>query len=314
LTVLPDKARLYGDEAWFREAWADVVAVAGGRAFELVHEHAGVLFKPDAIASHAIETALGHLSRSGFTPVSARRVEFDRHSVRALWHYRFNVATVERMALHDLIMSAGPSILVLLRDEESADGPVPASVRLTSIKGPSRPERRTPDHLRTVLGVKDRLLNLLHTADEPADLVRELGIFLQGPVRRDLVAEVLRGGDPHSLHELVRELQARETKRDFELDAALARVATDAATKARANGSRDAGRWSDAARLATSARDGSEDARRGLWEILTELGGAVDRWDLATIGSWTVPQDEPGEREPTLGDASVDDYRLAIAR
>jgi len=98
MTVLPEKARLYLAEAWFREGWADFVELAGERALSLTHEHALILFKPDAIVARAIGPALEHLEEAGFAPVAAAPVEWNRHLTRALWLYRFNVASIERMA------------------------------------------------------------------------------------------------------------------------------------------------------------------------------------------------------------------------
>ena len=42
---------------------------------------------------------------------------------------------------------------------------------------------------------------------------------------------------------------------------------------------------------------------------MLRMGSAVDRWDLATVGSWTIQADEPGERRPTLADAPVERWR-----
>ncbi|HWT93549.1 MAG TPA: nucleoside-diphosphate kinase, partial [Solirubrobacteraceae bacterium] len=188
-TVVPLKAARYADEAWFREAWPDVLNAAGEGALRLVHDHAAVLLKPDAFAGRTALAAVRLLAGAGFAPVAARRVEVGRHAARALWLYRFNVATADRIVLHDQIFAAGPSMLVVLRSAGDAGG-VPATVRLTALKGSSRPERRSPEQLRSRLGVGNRLLNVLHTSDEPADLVRELAIFLDGAERRALLREL----------------------------------------------------------------------------------------------------------------------------
>ena len=52
---------------------------------------------------------------------------------------------------------------------------VPASVELTGLKGPTDPDARAPGQLRHLLGRYSYLLNLVHTPDEPADVLRELG-------------------------------------------------------------------------------------------------------------------------------------------
>ncbi len=192
LSVLAEKVRRYREEVFFREAWLDLEAVAGERLRQLLNTHALILFKPDGLAAAAVEPALEILRGLRFRPVAGAVAQLDRHSTRWMWLYRFNVASVERVRLHDRINGAGPSLLVVLRDELAApSGGVPATVRLTDCKGPSRPERRRPDQLRTRLGVDDRLLNFVHTSDEPADLVREIGILLAPPERRALAERIL---------------------------------------------------------------------------------------------------------------------------
>jgi nucleoside diphosphate kinase len=195
LTVLPEKARRYREEVFCREAWPDVEAVAGDDARQLLHRHGLILFKPDGIAGGVIEEALGVLEELDFEPVAGAIVQLDRHSTRWLWLYRFNVASVERVRLHDRVNCSGPSLLAVLRDRRTVrGGSIPAAVRLTDCKGPSRPERRRPDQLRTRLGVDDRLLNFVHTSDEPADVLRELGILLTSAERRSLLSQIVTGG------------------------------------------------------------------------------------------------------------------------
>jgi hypothetical protein len=317
MTVLPDKARLYLAEAWFREGWADLVRLGGIRAPSLTHEHALLLFKPDAVVARAIVPALEHLEDAGFAPVAAEPVEWNRHLTRALWLYRFNVASVERMALHDLILFAGPSLLVVLRDLRLGDGdPVPASVRLTAAKGPSRPERRRPDHLRSVLGVTDRMLNLFHTADEPADLVRELAIFLPARERRELIARVLAGSEGmREVRAAVDSLYAQAPRCDFDLNGALERVSTAARRRAAASEDEDEReRWELVAGRAAVARAGSREERLELWTLLRELDPDIDRWERAVIGTWTIDHDEVGDGQQTLGDAPPQAWQAFASR
>lgn len=314
MTVLPDKARLYLDEAWFRESWADLATLAGDDAERLVHRHALLLFKPEAFVSRVASRTLAHLADDGFTPIAAHPVQFDRHMTRALWLYRFNVATVARVELHDLIMRSGTSLLTILRDERaSADNgttdPLPATVRLTALKGPSRPERRHPDHLRSRLGVDDRILNRFHTADEPADLVRELAVFLPRQERLRLLAGVLEGGPARAVHDAVAELERPWPGRDFRLDTALAGiVATARAQLDSANGA-DRDRWHQILARADRARAGStRQDRRALWELLLETPDAIDRWDLAALGSASIDYDELADGRQTLGDATPESW------
>lgn len=195
MSVLPEKVEAYAGEVFFRESWRDLEALAGDDAEQLANQHALILFKPDGLAAGAVEPALAILAEQEFAPAAGAVVCLDRQTTRWLWLYRFNVATVDRVRLHDRVNEAGPSLAVVLRDERAgAPGALPGTVRLTDCKGPSRPERRRPDQLRSRLGVDDRLLNFVHTSDEPADLVRELGVLLAPVERRALLGRLLDPG------------------------------------------------------------------------------------------------------------------------
>jgi hypothetical protein len=296
LTALPEKAEHYAAEVWFREAWADVVELAGQGAQPLVHESAAIVFKPDGVVCDVIEAALEYLASRGFTPLVAHPVRLDRHVTRWLWLYRFNVASVERVRLHDLIHEAGDSILVLLRDERARGRPIPGTVRLTAAKGSSRPERRTGDQLRTHLRNEDRILNFLHTSDEPADLVRELGILLDRPARRRLLRQVL-DREQFTLPAIAE--RSGDGPRELKLASALIRLQ---ATFGRSGAS---SADQAIARLARAAAAGAEGSLRELWSLLNGHPH-VDRWDAAVVGAHAIDYDEPGIERQTLGDASVE--------
>jgi len=301
LTALSDKARHYAAEMWFREAWPDVVEVAGERAQPLVHELAAILFKPDGVACQVVKPALEFLAARDFTPLAAQPVRLDRQITRWMWLYRFNVASVERVRLHDLIHAAGDSVLVMLRDDRAAGGPIPGTVRLTAAKGSSRPERRTGDQLRTYLRNENRILNFLHTSDEPADLVRELGILLDRDERRRLLTSVL-DGEPFVLPPVAAPFAGGP--RELDLARTLARLQAGAGAGAddpAARGSEDAA----IERAAGAAAVGEAGALRRLWSLLADRGD-VDRWDRAVVGAHAIDYDDPGADKQTLGDAPVE--------
>lgn len=75
-------------------------------------------------------------------------------------------------------------------------------MRLQQFKGPTLPRQRAAHHLRAGLGPPNRLLNFVHAADEPADVLREVGLLLDRPTRR-VVIERMRSGRP-ALDELAR--------------------------------------------------------------------------------------------------------------
>jgi hypothetical protein len=68
--------------------------------------------------------------------------------------------------------------------------------RLTRLKGGNDPAGRAPDSLRSVAGSPNRLLTMVHTSDDPADVVRELAVFLPWRERAALVASAWARGSP----------------------------------------------------------------------------------------------------------------------
>ncbi|MFE3742659.1 hypothetical protein [Streptomyces sp. NPDC059134] len=108
--------------------------------------------------------------------------------MRALWAYMYQWATVERLWLLDALAALGPGLLVLMADEHGAQARVPASVRITEVKGSNDPGRRIPGFLREVAGSPNRVLTMVHSVDEPADVVRELAICCPTRVGRPAAA------------------------------------------------------------------------------------------------------------------------------
>jgi len=188
LTRSEPKAFYYAQEAYFREGWRDVLGRLGPAAEAQLQGFSFVLFKPDAIMARSVERCLAVLRDEGFMPVTAVSFRFDRHAMRELWRYELNLATMQRFDAIDLLLTISDSILVVLHDERRAEQS--AAARLCALKGSSLRERRRPEHLRTRIGAGTGLLNHIHTPDEPADVVRELGVLLPRPVRCHLLDTV----------------------------------------------------------------------------------------------------------------------------
>lgn len=173
LTRDPRKAEAYRHDPYMREALASLAPALGTDA---LHRHTFVVLKPDAVAGRRCAPVLGILRDLGWHPVAATTVRFDPLLVRELWRYQFNAASAQRIALVDPLLSSGPSLLVLLEDR-GTDRELPASVRLTAAKGSAEPSAARSGDLRTRVGRVNGLLNFMHTADEPADVARELQLF-----------------------------------------------------------------------------------------------------------------------------------------
>lgn len=217
LSALPRKRALFAVDSYFRDGWDDLLRVVPD-PWRLLERHASLLLKPDAVAGRRLEAALEWLLEQDATVVAAEPVALDRHSTRAMWWYQWNVATKERRDLADALVRAGDSLLLVARLPEA---PIPATLRLSTLKGPADPSRREPWQLRHRLDNDDFLVNFVHTADEPADLVREFGILLDGPDRRRVYADLVAGADQEAkARELIAELYRRHPAHDLSYEAA----------------------------------------------------------------------------------------------
>ncbi|MFC5215334.1 nucleoside-diphosphate kinase [Streptomyces coerulescens] len=289
LTRGQTKRDLYARETYFREGLCDAEEVLGTAALATVlRDSALLMVKPDGLAAGKLPPVLEYLTEHGFTPVAVREFRFQPFHWRELWRYQLTSATLDRLAVNELLLGAGPALLLLLRSEPGHE--LPGTVRLSTLKGSATLEAQKPGTLRSLLGQPNRVLSYVHVADEPADLLRELGLLFDGPSRRELLDRVAASA-----------LAARDKDA---LDQALERFARPT----RSLSSADA--LSGVARSLTAAAPGpaTESARHGVdrmergeridWRaFLTDLdaaGAHPERWDLAVLGTYFIVYDEPG--------------------
>jgi nucleoside diphosphate kinase len=194
LTTDPGKRRQYTTDPLLREGWATLAGVLGeGAALRFASETAIAWLRPDAAATGSITDVAGRIEAAGFTAVGAAVVRLGRADVRALWWWQLKRATAERLLLLDAMVALGPGLVVLYRHPHGD----PAQ-RLTLLKGGNDPAGRAPDSLRSVAGSPNRLLTMVHTTDDPADVARELAVFLPWRERAALVASAWACGSPAS--------------------------------------------------------------------------------------------------------------------
>ncbi|WP_447007554.1 hypothetical protein ACRAKI_14255 [Saccharothrix isguenensis] len=284
LTRSARKRELFTEDLYFREAWADALSVFGDRTTAVMGELALLNFKCDGLIGRRIGPTLSYLSANGFQVVGVSPMRHNRHSMRELWRYNWHVYTIDRLALTTVMHDATDTMLLILRDTRY-DGVVPGSVRLADMKGSANPAGRDPNSLRSVLQPPNRVINFVHVADEPADIVREVGIFLDRAERRELFAQVrdrfTTGADDEAAA-LRAKLEAEYAENDFDIGKALLRVEQTESVSAE-----------DMAELRTAVDSGESLS----WDRLRAIfppDSPVDRWDFVMIATETMVPERTG--------------------
>ncbi|MGW7260228.1 nucleoside-diphosphate kinase [Streptomyces sp. NPDC054834] len=286
MTCHPAKQRLYGADTYFQESHEQLAALTDD-VTGFAHQHAALLLKPDAVVARRLEAAVDWLSGRGFRIVGAAVTRLTRTMIRSLWYFQWNLATPHRRRLAALFLEDADALVLLVRPGHDLD--VPASVELTRLKGPTDPDARRPGQLRHLLGRYSYLLNLVHTPDEPADVLRELAVHFDDTARGRLFRSALAGEDRTAeALELAGRLYAATKPRNLDFEPAVERL-RDALARHRATTDPTAG-------------------PRLLLETAWEHGIDLDAWDTVIVGSKVLPMRQPG-RAPVLDGADADSWR-----
>ncbi|HEX8743230.1 MAG TPA: nucleoside-diphosphate kinase [Thermoleophilaceae bacterium] len=306
LSCLPAKRALFAVDSYFRDAWEDACDRIGPGLDDFLRVHGLLLVKPDAVAGRRLDATLRWLAERDVAIVAAERCRLTRRTIRALWQYQWNLATRDRRDLADLLMPSVESLVLLLRPRAGQPrGDVPFTLILNEMKGPADPEARAPRHLRHSLGNENYLLNFVHTTDEPADMVREIGVLFEPAARRRIYEAARDGRDAaEDARRQVDELHRQVAPQDLSLAGALERLVA----RARA---RPPSRERDEL-LATveRARSGAERDWRGLRALADRAHVPLERWDQIALGTHLMNAKEEG-REPVLAGVVAADWLAA---
>ncbi|MEU0335436.1 nucleoside-diphosphate kinase [Streptomyces sp. NPDC006193] len=289
LTRSQKKQDLYARETWFREGLRDAEEVLGPQRLPAVlRETALLMLKPDGLAAARLDPVLKFVTEHDFEVAAVRDFRFEGHHWRELWRYQLTSATLDRLAVNELLLGAGRALVLLLRSGPGHE--LPATVRMSTLKGSATVEAQRPGTLRSLLGQPNRVLSQLHVADEPADLLRELGLLFGESARRGLYAALAAGDaapeDKTTLDRALHDFPA--PGRSLALSDALRAVAEAVAAAGPGPAS---GSVQEA--LARMER-GERIAWRQFTADLKALGARPDRWDLAVLGTYVIEYDEPG--------------------
>lgn len=288
LTLSADKAALYPQDTYFLDAWDQLGRLTGDPA-GFAARHALLLLKPDAVAAHALEPSIDWLGEQGFTIVALRQLTLTRLTVRALWYFQWNIASPERQRVGDALIAAADALLLVVTADPAER--LPASVLLTERKGPTDPDEREPGQLRHRLGGETYLLNMVHTPDEPADVVRELGVYAGASERARIYREALAGIDRSDVaRAAAQHLTASGSPRSTALEPAARALCADVAAAL--------GTLPGPERAAAEAAlaDAAADARAAapLLRLAWELDLPLDPWAAAVTGAHLLPMKRPG--------------------
>jgi Nucleoside diphosphate kinase len=290
LSRIPFKVELYGCEPYLREALADAQDILAERLIFVLHRAALVLIKPEGLAGGKAKIIVDYLRAHGFAIVAVALPSLSRLQWRELWRYQLTAATLDRLAVNDLILQ-DKVLVLLLRHGGPLD--LPATVWLGSLKGPSDISVQPPTCLRRLLDQPNRLFSFFHVADEPADILRELAILFDGTARMPLLSRLGGGGggqlskqDAQLLDDTL--AASERAARVFDATASIERVAQAVPD--------------DVSNVAAARiRAGIAKMRRGErieWRPFVQAVMAarldVERWDLATLGATFIVYDEPG--------------------
>lgn len=138
-----------------------------------------IVIKPDGIACRKGAAILDFVRSHGLVPIGVRRVRLRHHVIYGIWRYQWNRAAIDRVRLSTVMAGCADSLLVVLADL-AQPSPIPLAVRLWELKGSAFARERQSHHLRSCLGINDRFFGYVHLPDEPADVIRELGLLFPG--------------------------------------------------------------------------------------------------------------------------------------
>jgi Nucleoside diphosphate kinase len=278
--VTPDKQKLFAQDLYLRECWADAVDIASDATAQ-IGSLALLTFKPEAVPARRMRPTLDFLIAHELIPVAVSRVRYTRHSMRELWRYDWDDYTTDRLALATVMYTAGETLLLILRDA-AGNGLPPAATRLRQLRGPAAAADRKPGDLRELLHPPSEVLNFVHVADGPVEVIREIGIFLDRHQRRALLAGAFVGaGSQMDLRAETRaeiaRLEATCAPHDLDFASSMQRV-----TRADPAGS------VQLRRLRTAAQRGETLGWDELCAAIDPADERIDVWDFLVIACHVI--------------------------
>ena len=222
------KPDFYRFDSYFAEAAFDCASGFGPHWTSEILQYGLIVFKPEAVVGRRVNIALASLEAREFSILALAPITFDSAVTHALWRYQLNFATLDRLRLQTVFRPATPTICAIVTHQRKDDCVTcPVQVRLKGLKGAAQPEQRSKSSLRELLAAPNALLNFVHAPDEPADLVREMGVLWNVTERRALIrllCSVPPALSKSALHGAVARLNQENQPHDLAPRAALLRL------------------------------------------------------------------------------------------
>jgi nucleoside diphosphate kinase len=289
LSTTSGKVDRYSDEVYFRETAEDLFAVLAPSAVErFCRQHTLLLLKPDAVVAGRLTTAIAWLTGNAFRVAAAAVTRFNRNTVRALWQETLVNASRDRVELADDYMTAAECLLLLV---QYSDPHTTASAVLGGQKGPPQPQLCLPGQLRYELGAMNYQLNRVHAADDPADMVRELGVLCDYPTRLDLLHSAASETDGlEAARTLVDRLEAGHPRMVLSFDRTVQTI-REAIARRQQHGD-DSLR--ELARAVDHITAGTSRDWRSLLHLLERNGIQTTRWQRIVLGTTLLEPNRSG--------------------
>lgn len=274
----------FGD-IYFQESTLDVRELFGVDSARWTRHTALLLLTPDTVVSRQAPAVMSLVTAAGFEPVATAPVHIDRVVCREIWRRELaspDPETLDRLAVCDLLFPYTATIAVLLTDRAPRSG-LPASTRLSELKGSGEPALRRPGTLRRELHSPNNVFRLVHASDGPNELVRELGILLDRPQRRALLRDAREeAADAATVTALARAAYEPVGERSLVTEPAIRRLlaSVDEAT----GGSSLAGLRDPLERLS----GGHPIDFRSFLASVAESGLDMATWDLIAVGAQSL--------------------------
>lgn len=297
LTTDPDRRRIYPDDVYFREMAAQVDSVAPDLLARILERSSFLMFKPEAVVGRRIEPALAFLAERGFEPLGALRVRIDPRILREMWRYQINAAPLSSIRAVDMALQGAESLVVALHDTQGPERTgLPAAVRLSNLKGSSSGLDADSGLLRGVLACVNESLNFVHAPDEPADLIRELGVLFDRQRRAaplELLAALPSAAAHHAVQAQIRQLYRDHPAHPMDVAASMR------ALRAAADGHPD--RTAPTAEVINAIEHSAPECDLlRLVDWLDFSPSDLERWDRITLAAY-LAGDEISDRMPLIG-------------